>query len=305
MKEPRLVPDVEPTSYYGRPILKAPVWKQPDVPLYLYLGGVAGMSAVLAEGAALTGLPGLRRAARVGAAGGAALGTVALVHDLGRPERFLNMLRVLKPTSPLSVGSWILAPFGGLAAGALASDLTGRLPRLGRLAGLGAAVLGPPLATYTAALITNTAVPAWHEAHREMPFIFAGSAATAAAGVALIGTPPDQAGPARTLAVLGAGIELAGADLLLKRLGMVAEPYREGRPGAFMKTARALTIAGVGASVLGRRSRTVSALAGVTFSAASMLTRFGIFQAGLASAKDPKYVVVPQRERMRDRTLVR
>ena len=103
------------------------------------------------------------------------------------------------------------------------------------------------MATYTAALISNTAVPAWHEAHREMPFIFAGSAATAAAGVALIGAPPDQAGPARTAGrASGPAIELAAAELLLKRLGMVGEPYREGRPGAFMRTARALTIAGVG-----------------------------------------------------------
>jgi formate-dependent nitrite reductase membrane component NrfD len=302
VKEPRLVPDAQPSSYYGRPILKAPVWKQPDVPLYLYLGGVAGVSAVLAEGAALTGRPALQRASRLAAASGAALGTAALVHDLGRPERFLNMLRVFKPTSPLSVGSWILAPFGGLAAGAAISEVTGRLPRLGRLAGLGAAALGPALATYTGALISNTAIPAWHEAYREMPFLFAGSASTAAGGVALMATPPDQAGPARRLAIIGAGVEIAAAELLLKRLGMVAEPYHQGRPGVFMKTARNLTIAGVAAAALGRRSRPLSVLAGASFQAASLLTRFGVFQAGLASAKDPKYTVVPQRERQRQRS---
>ncbi|MBA3311521.1 MAG: polysulfide reductase NrfD, partial [Nocardioidaceae bacterium] len=164
VREQQLVPETEFSSYYGRPVLKAPVWKQPDVPLYLFLGGVAGASSVLAEGAALTGRPALQRVARIAAAGGSGLGTVALIHDLGRPERFLNMLRLFKPTSPLSVGSWILAPFSGLAAAALASDVSGRLPVLGRLAGLGAAALGPPLATYTAALLSNTAVPAWHEA---------------------------------------------------------------------------------------------------------------------------------------------
>ncbi len=304
MSEPRMVPGAEPVSYYGRPILKPPTWKQPDVPLYLYLGGMAGVSAVLAEGAAASGRPALQRASRLAAAGGAALGTVALVHDLGRPERFLNMLRVFKPTSPLSVGSWILAPFSGLAAGALVLDLSGRLPRLGRLAGVGAGVLGPALATYTAALISNTAVPAWHEGYREMPFLFAGSASTAAAGIALIGTPTDQAGPARRLAVIGAGIEIASAEMLLKRLGMVGEPYRQDRPGAFMKAARNLTVSGLAATVIGRRSRALSAVAGLTFQAASVLTRFGVFQAGLASAKDPKYVVEPQRARMRDRTLV-
>ncbi|MEJ7629332.1 MAG: NrfD/PsrC family molybdoenzyme membrane anchor subunit [Nocardioidaceae bacterium] len=306
MSEPRLVAKADPvSSYYGRPILKTPVWKQPDVPLYLYLGGVAGVSAVLAEGAAATGRPALQRVSRVAAAGGATVGTVALVHDLGRPERFLNMLRVFKVTSPLSVGSWILAPFSGLAAGALASDLTGRLPRLGRLAGVGAGVLGPALATYTGALISNTAIPAWHEGYREMPFIFAGSASTAAAGLALIGAPTDQTGPARRLAVVGAGVEIVAAELLLRRLGVVGEPYRQGRPGAFMKSARNLTVAGVVAAVVGRRSRALSVVAGTMFQAASVLTRFGIFQAGLASAEDPKYTVGPQRERMRDRTLVR
>src|SRR5689334_24883800 len=151
-----MVPEPQFESYYGKPILKEPTWKTPDVPLYLFLGGMAGASALLAEGAALSDRPELERVARLAAAGGAAAGTVALVHDLGRPERFLNMLRVLKPTSPLSVGSFILAPFASLSGAAFASQLTGRLPRLGRLAGVGAAVFGPPLATYTAALIGNT-----------------------------------------------------------------------------------------------------------------------------------------------------
>jgi hypothetical protein len=160
MREQPMVPAPEFDSYYGRPILKRPVWKQPDVPLYFFLGGVAGASAVLAEGAAASDRPGLQRVARSLAFGGAGLGTVALIHDLGRPERFLNMLRVFKPTSPLSVGSWLLAPFTGLSSVALASDVTGRLPVLGRLAGLGAAALGPGVASYTAALIADTAIPA-------------------------------------------------------------------------------------------------------------------------------------------------
>lgn len=298
-----MVPKAEPTSYYGRPILKQPTWKQPDVPLYLFLGGVAGASAVLAEGAALTGRPALERAARLAAAAGSGLGSIALVHDLGRPARFLNMLRVFKPTSPLSVGSWILAPFASLASLAAASELTGLAPKVGRAAGVGAAALGPPLATYTAALICNTAVPAWHEGFREMPFLFAGSASSAAGGLAMISTPVDEAGPARRLAVMGAAIELAASERVQRRLGMLAEPYQQGRPGVFMRTARALTIAGVAGSVLGGRSRAVSVAAGCCYTAGSIFTRFGVFQAGLASAKDPKFVVVPQRERMRERTL--
>ncbi|HEX6918250.1 MAG TPA: NrfD/PsrC family molybdoenzyme membrane anchor subunit [Phycicoccus sp.] len=297
-----MVPSADFGSYYGRPILKAPTWKTPDVPLYLFLGGLAGASAVLAEGAAATGRPDLERVARLAASAGAGLGTVALIHDLHRPERFLNMLRVFKPTSPLSVGSWILAPFSGLSAAAAASEVSGRLPRLGRAAGVGAAALGPGLATYTAALIANTAVPAWHEAHRELPFVFAGSGATAAGGLALVFTPTAQAAPARRMLAAGAVMELAAAETLTRRLGLVAEPYREGRPGRLMKAARIMTAVAGGAALLaGGRSRTLSVLAGATCVAASAMTRFGIFEAGLASAADPKYTVIPQKERREQR----
>jgi hypothetical protein len=297
-----MVPEVEFESYYGKQVIKTPTWKTPDVPLYLFLGGLAGCSAVLAEGAALSDRPDLERVARLAAAGGAAGGTVALIHDLGRPERFLNMLRVLKPTSPLSVGSFILAPFATLSGAAAASHVTGLLPRLGRLAGIGAAVVGPPLATYTAALLGNTVVPAWHEAHRELPFVFGGSGAQAAGGLAMMLVPVDQAGPARRMALAGAAVEIAAAESIVLRRGLVAEPYKTGRPGRLMTIARNCTAAASAATLLlGRRSRLASAVAGATYVAASVTTRFGIFEAGLASARDPKYTVVPQRERLRAR----
>ena len=293
-----MVPEPEFESYYGRQIIKTPTWKTPDVPLYLFLGGMAGASAVLAEGAALTGNVALERVARLVAASGAGVGTVFLVHDLGRPERFLHMLRVIKPTSPLSVGSFILAPFSALSSAAAASHLTGRLPRLGRLAGLGAAAFGPPLATYTGALLANTAVPAWHEAHRELPFLFAGSGASAAGGMALLLTPVQHSRPARRMAIAGAAIELTASELLKRRLGMVAEPYERGRPGRLMRLASRMTLGATVVSTLSGRSRAVSALCGATLVASSVATRFGVFEAGLASARDPKYTVVPQRERM-------
>jgi hypothetical protein len=293
-----MVPESEFTSYYGRPILKQPVWKQPDVPAYLFIGGLAGASAVLAEGAALTGRPALRRVARLAAAGGSSLGAVALVHDLGRPERFLNMLRMFKVTSPLSIGSWILAGFSTFAGAAAASEATGRLPVAGRLAGVGAGVLGPALVTYTAALLGDTAVPAWHDGHRELPFVFAGSAAAAGGGFAMLAAPLDEAGPARRMASAGATLELAATDRMVRRLGLVGEPYSEGRPGLLLKIARALTIGGVALTPFCRRSRILSALAGGSYMTGSLLTRFGVFQAGLASAGDPKYTVVPQRERL-------
>jgi len=292
-----MVPETDFTSYYGRPIIKQPTWKQPDVPIYLFVGGLAGASALLAEGAELTGRPKLRRVARIAAAVGSSVGSGALVHDLGRPERFLNMLRVFKVTSPLSVGSWILAPFSGLAAAAAASEVTGKLPLIGRLAGVGAGVLAPGLATYTAVLLANTAVPAWHEAHRELPFVFAGSAGAAAGGLAMAAAPLDEAAPARRMAMTGGVVELAATETMLRRIGMHAEVYRENRPGLMLKAARALTAAGVVLTPFGRRSRLISGIAGASYLSGSLLTRFGVFQAGLASAADPKYTIVPQRER--------
>jgi hypothetical protein len=170
---------------------------------------------------------------------------------------------------------------------------------LGRLAGVGAAFFGPPLSTYTAALLCNTAVPSWHEAHREMPFLFAGSASAAAGGLAMTLVPLDQAGPARRLAVAGAALELGVSELMEHNLGsLLAEPYRTGRPGRLLKAAKRLTVAGAVGAVAGGRSRVVSALAGAALMGGSVLTRFGVYGAGVTSTKDPKYVVIPQRQRM-------
>ena len=172
---------------------------------------------------------------------------------------------------------------------------------------MGAAVFGPPLATYTAALVANTAVPAWHEAHRELPFVFAGSGATAAGGLAMLLAPTAQAGPARRMAVAGAGIEIAAAELLVHRLGMVAEPYQQGMPGRLMKHRADDDRRRRRGDRAGRPSFATSSRRspGPTFVSASLLTRFGVFEAGLASARDPKYVVVPQRERLRQREAAR
>ncbi|HEU5160508.1 MAG TPA: NrfD/PsrC family molybdoenzyme membrane anchor subunit [Streptosporangiaceae bacterium] len=294
-----MVPKAEFTSYYGRPVIKRPVWNSLDIAGYLFLGGLAGASSVLGAGADLTGRPTLARGAKVGAAGALGLAAVALVHDLGRPARFLNMLRVVKPSSPMSVGSWLLAAYGPLAAGAAASSVTGWLPRAGRLATLGAAATGPLVAAYTAALISDTAVPAWHEAYREMPFVFVGSAATAAGGLGLLVARAPENGPACGFAAAGAATELTAVRLLKRRLGVVGEPYETGRSGRLLRAAETLSAAGLGCALLGRRSRALSALSGAALLAGSAASRFGIFEAGLVSADDPKYTVLPQRDRLR------
>jgi len=297
-----MVPDAEFTSYYGRPVIKEPVWKTPDVPGYLFLGGLAGGSSVLAAGAELSGHRELAKVAKAGALGAISLSAVALVHDLGRPGRFVNMLRVFKPSSPMSVGSWLLAAYGPVAGAAAVSGWTGLLPKAGLAATFGAGLLGPDIATYTAALICDTAVPGWHEGHREMPYVFAGSAASAAGGLGLLAVRPWDARPARDLAVLGASVELIAKRRLLVRLAAVdgqsiAEPYETGTPGAILRVAEFLTAGGLAGAVLGGRSRVVSAVSGASLLAASAMTRFGIFEAGMASARDPKYTIVPQRRR--------
>lgn len=297
-----MVPDAELTSYYGKPIINEPVWESPDIPGYLFAGGLAGAASLLAAGASLTDRLGLARSAKVGALAALSLGGIGLIHDLGRPSRFYNMLRVIKPTSPMSVGTWILSFYGPAAAAAAGSDITGWFPRIGRAATFASAAAGPLLASYTAALISNTAVPAWHNGYREMPFVFVSSGATAAAGLGLLAAPLCENKPARHLALMGAAVELSAAKLMEKRMGMVAEPYHQGFAGRCMKAGQVLTAGGVlGTVVGGRRNRLVAGLSGVALMASSAFTRWGIFHAGLQSAKDPKYTVVPQRQRLEQR----
>ena len=311
--EQLMVPKAEFSSYYGRPIVKKPVWKESEIAGYLFTGGIAAGSAVIAAGADLTGRPALRRAARLSALTALGVSGAALVHDLGVPSRFHHMLRVAKPTSPMSVGTWILTVFSLPAGLAAAAELPGLVPSplrdvvqaVSRPAGLASALVAPGLATYTAVLLADTAVPSWHEAWPELPFVFAGSALSGSAGLALLLAPTTEAGPVRRLALLGSALELAAWHRIEHRIGLLAEPYKEGKPGRKMQHAKRLTVAGaVTAATLGRRSRVAGVAAGASLLAASALTRFAIFEAGVASTEDPKYVVVPQRERLQRRTSV-
>jgi len=309
-----MVPPADFRSYYGRPILKKPVWTH-DIAAYLFTGGLAAGSSLVAAGGDVTGRPGLRRAGRSTAVAALLASTGLLVKDLGRPERFHHMLRVAKPTSPMSVGSWILAAYGGAASAALASEVAqGVHPRgpvlrplarvaagAGRPAGLAAAALAPALATYTAVLLADTAVPSWHEAYPQLPFVFAGSALASGAGVGLVAAGEREVGPAERLAVIGAGMELLAARWVRHNLGMLSEPYTGGRPGRLLHAGEVLTALGVAGALLGRRSRVVRALSGLGLLTAAAVTRFGIFEGGVAATVDPKYVVVPQRGRLEGR----
>jgi len=132
--ERSMVPEAKFSSYYGKPVLNAPVWKAPDIAGYFFLGGLSGAASVLGACASATGRPALAKASKVGALVSISLGMVGLVHDLGKPSRFVNMLRVFKPTSPMSVGSWALAGYGPAAGAAALSAVTGRMKGLGAVA---------------------------------------------------------------------------------------------------------------------------------------------------------------------------
>ena len=251
----------------------------------------------------------------------AALGGAALAKDLGKPSRALNMMRTVKLTSPMSVGSWILTAFGGFAGAALASEV-GR-PLLERRSGarrirrrsavvskaleladgpatVGSAFFAPPLAAYTAVLLADTATPTWHESYRELPFVFVSSANLAASGLALLTVPSRENGPARKLAAVSAVAETRGlrahagparADALGAAAHRQGRAAAQGEPGPDDRRGRR------------RRRRSgatgsAAALSGLALMAGSACTRFGVFEAGMVSAIDPKYTVEPQRERL-------
>jgi hypothetical protein len=294
-RERRIVAPERPRSYYGRPILKEPVWTW-EIPTYFFAGGLGGGAAVLAALADATGRPALARRAWPLSLAALAVSPALLISDLGRPERFVNMLRVVKPTSPMSVGTWTLTTLGGSAAGATAHSLLGRLPRLGPPSKLVAAALGPWVATYTAVLVADTAIPVWHEARRELPFVFAGGALASAGAALTLTAPRAEAGLPRRAAVAGAALELAATVAMERRLGILARPYRSGPAARFARAARALSAGGAGLLATSRGRHRAQAAGGAALLLAGALSeRWAVYRAGFASARDPAQVVEPQR----------
>jgi hypothetical protein len=283
-------------SYYGRPVLKQPVWRWP-VPAYLFSGGLAAGSALIASGARLAGDDHLAQRTQLASLAAVTASAGFLIEDLGRPSRFHHMLRVARVTSPMSMGSWILAGFGPATGMAAISGLTGIAPRLGRVAAAAAAVLAPAVASYTAVLLSDTSIPVWHEARFELPFLFTSGAAASSGALAVLlaGDGPGAAG-ARRLALAGAAGEVAASRLMEHRLGPLARPYHEGLPGYLSSAARALTLAGSAGLVTGRRP--VVQAGSALIMAGALLERFAVFRAGFPSAADPDYTVVPQRQRL-------
>lgn len=292
----------EPT-YYDRPVLKEPVWIG-SIPLYFYMGGTAGAAAVLGAAAqALDGerLRGLVRRCRWVAALGGATSTALLIHDLGRPERFLHMLRVVRVTSPMSLGSWVLAGAASATLGsALLENRAGTLRRLGDAAGYAAGLLGMPLAGYTAVLLGNTAVPVWQETRRTLPHLFIGTSVSGLASLfgLLPPLPPEQQKVVDRFGTIGKVVDLAAMAVMEReasRVETVGRPLREGFSGTLWKAARGMTAASLALSLLPGKARIKKIASGLLGTAGAIALRFAVFHAGKASARDPRATFRQQR----------
>ncbi|GAA0263390.1 polysulfide reductase [Cryptosporangium japonicum] len=288
-------PSTVPSSYVHRSIRVTPVRQAPDIPAYLYFGGIAGASAGLAALAELTGERRLATASRFAAAGCALAAVAAAARDLRRPQRFLAGLRAPDPSFPLSLGTWLVVPFAGLATVTAGAELAGWRVAAA-VTGAAAGVLGPAVCTYTAVALVDTEVPAWHEAYRELPFLFAGSGISGAAGIALIATLGGDPAPARRLAVAGAAMELAATARLRAAPGSAGVSFRGGTAGRLLTAAAALTTVGATVAALGGlapRRETLKRLAivsaGLALLASGALSRLSVHYAGQHSAEATRF----------------
>ena len=283
------------TTYYDRPLLKMPVWEW-VIPAYYYVGGVTGASLVLSAAAQWSDSEGndslIRRCHWI-AFVGSAISSACLVYDLGRPERFLNMLRVFRPTSAMNMGAWILTGVGGTAPIALL--LRGRggfLGAVGSIFGYLAGLFGAGLATYTGVLVSNSAVPIWQQSRRAMPILF-GSAAVGSVGSLfnVLVDSKDERALTGTFGIVGQMAELS-AGIVMERqaseVERVGRPFRTGVSGAMWKTAAALTAGSIVLTVLPGKWKAKRVTAGLLGTFGSMLMRFSIEQIGKASALDAR-----------------
>jgi hypothetical protein len=288
---PQGSPFPETPSYYGLPILKPPVWTW-EVPLYFFAGGAAGASSVIALTAQLTGASeSLVRDARWIAAIGAAVSGPLLILDLGRPERFLNMLRVFKPQSAMSVGAWTLTVFGATSSGAVIAEMLG-MNRIGDASAFVAALSGLVMATYTGVLLGATAIPVWSTHAKTLPIHFGASALASATALLTLRGHDEQA--LNVLGLAAAAFEtLTGIEIESDRT-IDSEPLRRGvtgttiRIGGFFSGPLPLVL-----RLLGIRSRRARRAAAASSLLGSLITRVAWIEAGKTSAADPRPLLRP------------
>jgi|SRR5213593_365211 len=287
-------------GYYGEPVVKPPVWTW-EIPVYFFIGGLSGIAAVIALAGLIFHRNDLARAAMWLAAIGAVFAPVLLTADLGRPRLFLNMLRVFKYRSPMSVGAWIVSIFGACAIpGLIALELhalhvfsSGVDQFLKILAGLliaGSAFWGILLATYTGVLLGATAIPAWFLHRIFLPIHFgAAGLGSAAALLELLG---HRIAPLNAIGFLAAGIETAlWIWLEINRHGAADRALHAGHSGWLIRGSEILS----GPLALILRLANFVPLAGISFLLGALINRFGWISAGKVCARDPEAVFASQR----------
>lgn len=287
-------------SYHGNPVLKPPTWTW-QVPLYFFVGGVAGVAAVIALLAHLRGETALQRAALWIGFAGALLSPPLLIADLGKPMRFLNMLRVFKMRSAMSVGAWTLVGFSaaiGLAVVCHEARLSGYgngwLPLIEWIGEIGAALAGMILASYTSVLLGVTAIPVWSENRKLLPAVFlTGALGSAAAALELLGflIPATQ-----SIGMVASLVETVIAITIEVRDRYVDRPLREGAVGWVTRAAAAL--AGPVSLVLrifAAHHPALRDVAAFCFIAGALAARFAWIAAGRVSSRDPQALFEIQR----------
>ncbi len=282
------------------PVMRAPVWTW-EVPLYFWFGGMAAGSSFVALACDLAGDEDAATVARRVALAALVPSPPLLILDLGRPERFYNMLRIFKPRSPMSTGAWCLTLFGGLAAAAVGADLIGRKSTAQALGGANA-VVGGYLGSYTGVLLAATAVPVWARSRLFLgPIFVATGALTGAATTRMVLAAGGMPAGHPTRVALGR-VETGAmtAELLLSavnehRLGGLGSVLEQGRPGKLFQAAKWLARTGLTLRLARRRPWTQH-VAGGCFLASALLFRYGWVGAGPLSAQDDVAVARTARE---------
>ncbi len=287
------------SGYYGQPIVKPPVWTW-EIPIYFFIGGLAGMSAVIAFAGLVFHEIDLARTAMWLATIGAVLSPILLTIDLGRPRLFLNMLRVFKYKSPMSVGAWIVFAFGAcVIPGVIAFELHAQhifgggidqfLKIFAHLLVIGSAFWGVLLATYTGVLLGVTAIPAWF-LHRVLLPIHSCTAGlgSAAALLELLG---HRIAPINALGFLVAAIETAlWIWLEIDKHGAADRALHRGLPGWLIRGSEFLS----GPLALILRLTNLVPLAAIAFLLGAFISRFGWIEAGKVCGRDPEAVFASQ-----------
>jgi formate-dependent nitrite reductase membrane component NrfD len=296
-------------NYYGIPPIKHAHWTW-QIPVYFWIGGIGAGVHLFSTMAQLLGHKdeALTRASRYTVLGTMMLSPILLIWDLGRPERFYNMLRILKLRSPMSTQSWSVFAFGTLSGlisarqaaedGLLGNDnLLVRLVKLipARALSIVTLPVGLNVGSNTGNLISATSVPMWARNWLFMgPTFLASGLSTALSWLSLV-LHLTHSGEKKTLRtlhraekatlVLEAGLIVAS----LARMSKWSKPLfsREVAP-LFVGGTLLGGIATPIALLFGKESRPRSVIASVLALAGGLAFRFAIIKGGRISADDPE-----------------